>query len=91
MNPSESDITGCITDYLTLIGAWWLKVHGHLGQRKGIPDIIACFKGRFYGIEVKTERGEASDDQLAEIARIRKAGGTAFVARRLEDVMERMR
>lgn len=34
---------------------------GH--EQKGIPDIIACYNGRFLLIEIKTEVGRMSKDQ----------------------------
>lgn len=86
----ERDITAAILDYLTLKGAWVFKTHGHLGQRKGIPDILYCLDGRFGAIEVKTPKGKVSWEQQAEIDAIQRAGGTAFVAYDVNDVMERL-
>ena len=54
----------------------------------GIPDIIGCFKGRMIGIEVKSQKGTVSEYQKAFIDRINQAGGLAFVARSLDDVIE---
>lgn len=52
----------------------------------GIPDIIACIGGRFYGFEVKNERGKASALQEYTIRKIKAAGGMALVVRSVEEV-----
>lgn len=44
-----------ICKYLDSIGAWYFKPYmGGFGKR-GVPDIIACIGGEFWGIEVKRE------------------------------------
>jgi len=84
--PRESDIVAAITDYLRLRGAWVLKVHGHLGQRPGVPDILACYRGHFLALEVKRPRCRPSRHQETEIAAILAAGGQAAVVSDLEAV-----
>lgn len=86
----ERDITAAIIDYLLLKGAWVFKTHGHLGQRKGILDILACLDGRFVGIEVKKPGGKVSGWQQAEIEAIKRAGGVAFVAWNVDEVMQKL-
>lgn len=54
----------------------------------GVPDLICCFKGRLVGIEIKAEKGIVSDYQKEFIERINHAGGLAFVARSVDDVIE---
>lgn len=46
-------------------------------SRRGIPDLIACVKGHFVGIEVKMEHGKLTALQRHEISCINKANGTA--------------
>lgn len=86
----ERDIQGAITDWLLLKGAWYFKVHGHGMQRRGVPDIIGCYKGKLFGIEVKKPGGKVSWEQKGEIDAIIRAGGEAFVAYSVDDVMERL-
>ena len=52
----------------------------------GIPDIIACINGHFYGFEVKTENGKPTKLQEATIRKILAAGGTALVVRSVDEV-----
>ena len=52
----------------------------------GIPDIIVCYKGRFYGLEAKVGTNKPTRLQEATIAEIRKAGGVAGVVKSVDDV-----
>jgi Holliday junction resolvase len=49
--------------------------------RAGVPDIIACHKGRFIAIECKAGKGKTTALQDRELNAIADAGGYAFVAR----------
>ena len=49
--------------------------------RAGVPDIIACYNGRFLGIECKAGKGKTTALQDRELAAIHAAGGLTFVAR----------
>ena len=83
----ESDIVKAIMRYLKTVPncfAW--KEHGGMYGTAGIPDIIACINGKFYGFEVKTDKGQPTELQKATIRKIIKAGGTALVVRSVDDV-----
>ncbi len=56
--------------------------------RAGVPDIIACHKGRFIAIECKAGKGKTTALQERELIAICNAGGFTFVAR--EDTMEEL-
>jgi hypothetical protein len=47
--------------------------------RSGVPDIIACYKGRFIGIECKAGKGKTTALQDLNITQIRKNQGLAIV------------
>uniref|UniRef100_A0A6H1ZCB6 VRR-NUC domain-containing protein n=1 Tax=viral metagenome TaxID=1070528 RepID=A0A6H1ZCB6_9ZZZZ len=57
----------------------------------GLPDIMAIYKGMFYGIEVKTRIGRQSKDQKEWERKINEAGGKYILARSWEDVKEGMK
>ena len=83
----EADIVKVIMKYLKTVPkcfAW--KEHGGMYGTSGIPDIIACVNGRFYGFEVKTEIGKPTALQQATIRKILVAGGTAVVVRSVDEV-----
>ena len=58
---------------------------------KGCPDVLGQLKdGRLLGVEVKAPAGRLRAEQAVFLERIRCAGGVAFVARDLRDVLRAM-
>jgi len=55
-----------------------------LGVVAGVPDVIAIYQGRVYGLELKPEGGRATDKQLATIAALREAGAFTCIAEGLD-------
>lgn len=54
----------------------------------GCPDALGQLKdGRFLAVEVKAKAGRLRPEQALFLARIRAAGGVAFVARDCRDVL----
>jgi hypothetical protein len=87
----EKDITHQIRSVLKTFGIFHYKNHGGLGSAPGLPDITGCLKdGRGFWIEVKTDKGRLSPHQERFIANINDAGGLAFVARSVDDVIEKL-
>ena len=57
-------------------GAWKVKFFANAYTPSGIPDVIACYKGRFLGIEVKGGSSYGLTDlQKYNLKKIREAGG----------------
>lgn len=93
----ESDIQHGIIEYLELIGALVVKVNNtgimkangsYIPPReKGIADILCCYRGRFYAIEVKRPGGKVTPYQEAFLVSVRKAGGIPLVAYSLQEVI----
>lgn len=84
----EKKIENEIKSYLRDdVGAYVIKYHGNQFSQVGVPDILACHMGHFYGIEVKQPGEEPTELQKYNIKRINETGGTAFVAESLEDVV----
>lgn len=48
-------------------------------NKKGTPDIIGCYKGKFFGIECKSQKGRISDWQLRAHKDIVESGGNVIV------------
>lgn len=83
----EKDIVKAIMNYLkTVPNCFCWKEHGGMYGTAGIPDIIACINGHFYGFEVKTESGKPTKLQETTIRKILAAGGTALVVRSVDEV-----
>ncbi len=55
-------------------------IHTGLGVVAGVPDVCLIHDGRFYALELKTEDGRVSEEQLAAIDNIRVAGGYSCIA-----------
>ena len=47
--------------------------------RSGVPDIVACFRGHFIGIECKAGNNTTTALQDRELTKIEEAGGRAMV------------
>ena len=57
----EAKIVKTILKYLKkLEGCFCWKEHSGMYGTTGIPDIICCYLGRFFGFEVKSETGQAT-------------------------------
>lgn len=83
----ESKVKAQVKKYLEALGAWYCTPIGALWGRAGIPDFIVCWKGKFFGIEVKApgKLKNTSPSQVREIQNITVAGGIAFV---IDDVTQ---
>jgi len=57
--------------------------------RAGIPDIVACYCGKFIGIECKAGDNKPTALQERELNRILEAGGEAYVIN--EENIEQLR
>lgn len=75
-----------IKTYLKSEGAYVEKIWGGGFQSAGIPDLIACYNGRFLGIEVKVGRNKPSPIQTAKLNAITEAGGIGICVWSLDDV-----
>lgn len=57
-------------------GAWRVKFFANAYTPSGIPDVLACHKGRFLGIEVKSGSSYGLTElQKFNLKKIREAGG----------------
>jgi hypothetical protein len=81
----ERDLVAAIKRYLSSLGGdvFYFKEHGGPYGVSGVPDVIACYKGRFLGLEAKLPGGRLTELQKHAIAKINCAGG---IARRVESV-----
>lgn len=73
---AEKNFENKVKKYLDQQGAWYIKYWaGSKFTKEGIPDILACVNGRFYGIEDKGPNGRPKVLQLINLRKIREAGG----------------
>jgi hypothetical protein len=78
--PRESEIVERMLERLTAIGAKAIKTHGSIYARRGTPDIVGCYRGRSFVIEVKQPLGKPTPIQLFELSQWLNAGAIAFVS-----------
>ncbi len=80
----ESALNAKIQAYLKSQGCYVIKTIAT--NKAGTPDILACYKGRFIGIEGKLDYNKPSALQLAHIEMVKAAGGLATTAYNIDQV-----
>lgn len=55
--------------------------------KRGTPDLLLCYQGRFIGLEVKSPTGRQSPDQKIAQKAIEKAGGIYLLVRGVDEVI----
>lgn len=75
----EKNFENKVKDFLKERKAWFLKTWSNGVQRSGVPDILACYDGRFLGIELKAPKGKPSELQIYNLREIHESGGYAIL------------
>jgi Holliday junction resolvase len=92
----EGKVKKQVTDLLKKVNAYYFfPATGGYG-RSGVPDIVACYRGRFIAIECKAGKGEPTALQTRELFRVRGEGGIALVIRestvfKVQELLESIR
>lgn len=83
---TEQQIQKKITTYLESQGCYIVKVIS--ATKAGVPDILGCYEGVFFGIEVKTPKTRNNVSKLQEynLDKIHSCGGHSLVAWGVEQV-----
>ncbi len=79
MKGPEAKVKDAVKKLLEISGVYFFMPFQAGAGRAGIPDIIACYKGHFLGIECKAGKGTTTALQDRELERIRSAGGISMV------------
>lgn len=75
----ESKVKKKVAELLKKYDAYYFfPAMGAFG-RAGIPDIVGCYRGRYFAVECKAGKGKTTAIQEAEIKKIQRAQGYAFV------------
>ena len=84
----EQDYQRKLVKYLESLGAYVVKVVA--ASKKGVPDILACYKGKFIAVEVKTPTTRSNTTKLQEynLKKVQQAAGYATVAVEPKDLEE---
>ena len=82
---SEKIFENKVKSFLNTMNTWYIKYwagaagNGKNFTKDGIPDLLACIGGIFYGIEVKALNGKPSVLQLVNLRKIREAKGIGIL------------
>lgn len=75
----EAKVKKVVVQQLKELGAYYFyPVTGGFG-RSGVPDIIGCYNGQFFGIECKAGSNKPTPLQEKNLSDIKTAGGIAVV------------
>lgn len=75
----EAAVKKKIKDILKELQCYSFSPIGGAYSSRGVPDIIGCLHGIFFGIEAKAGKGKTTALQDRELQRIRDAGGIGMV------------
>ena len=77
---------------LDSIGAYYFFPIASAMGRAGVPDIIGCYNGRFFGIECKAGGNKTTGLQDAQLAKITAAGGVAMIINEnnIDDILHKL-
>lgn len=89
MAQRESRLSRVIQTSLRSHGAFVFKVWGSEMMMAGLPDLIGCYQGRFFGLETKMPEKRSNTSAVQELimAKIRKAGGISQVICSAEEAL----
>jgi hypothetical protein len=75
----EAKVKSKVVAQLKALGAYYFfPVTGGYG-RSGVPDIIVCYRGRFFALECKAGGGKPTALQALNLKQIADNGGVAVV------------
>ena len=84
----EGKVKKLCTDLLKKYKAhYFMPVSNGMG-RAGVSDIIGCFQGKYFVIEVKSATGKPTPLQLKFIQEVKDADGKAFIVNGAEALKE---
>ncbi len=81
MSTPESKVKSAVVKLLKAHNVYYFFPATHGYGRSGVPDIVACVRGRFIAVECKAGKNEPTALQQREIKSIQTAGGIAVVVR----------
>jgi len=75
----EAKVKAIVVAQLKTLGAYYFyPVTSGYGS-SGVPDIVACYQGKFFGIECKAKGNKPTALQLLNLEKITQSGGLALV------------
>ncbi len=87
---TEKQLTADIRKLLKRHGGHFVKYWGGPMSKVGVADLVGCFRGKAVAIEIKRPGGKVTEAQEKFLRRWNEAGGIAFVARSVDEVIEQL-
>lgn len=75
----EAKVKERVVRQLKELGAYYFYPIGSGWGSSGTPDIVGCYRGRFFGIECKAKGNKPTELQKLNLNKIEGAGGIALV------------
>ena len=75
----ERRIKKLVSKTLTALGAYYFYPVTSGYGTSGVPDIVGCYRGRFFGIECKANGNKPTVLQQINLDKIAATGGIALV------------
>lgn len=75
----EAKVKKKVVDTLKKYGAYYFYPSTHGYGASGVPDIVACYHGKFIGIECKAGKNTPTALQLKNLRDIHECAGVAMV------------
>lgn len=85
---SEPEFQRDAIDYIESRNGYVVKVTVSSYNKKGTPDLIVCFNGKFVALELKVKDNKPSKIQEAKMKQIVRAGGIAKPAWTIQEIKE---
>lgn len=85
----EAALRSKIIKALRQYSGYWVVVVANVHGQGGLPDIVGCCQGYFFGLEVKRPGKEhtLTERQAYSLERIRRAGGKATVVTSVQEAL----
>ena len=84
---TEARLSRSVQEALRQHGAFVFKVHGSEYMMTGLPDLIVCYRGQFFGLELKLPGNKTSLRQDYIGGKIQLAGGQWAVVHSIEEAL----
>ena len=68
-------------------GGKWVKIHGNRFQSAGLPDIVGCLHGQFYGMEVKQPGKGPTPIQAVFLEELTAQGAVAGIVHSIDEAV----
>jgi len=87
---TEARLRTNILHKLSAYSGWWIVTHADGYGERGVPDILGCYQGVLFGLEVKLPGKEhtLTPVQSRMLKKIRAAGGKARMVTTVDEAMQ---